>query len=296
MGKKRILIIGAGGFIGRNIFEYISSLNKYDIDCPAYPEFDAANETQVFELLSKNKYDVLIHAGVYNPRIETNIVSDEVERNLKLFINFHKYSYLYGKMIYFGSGAEYNKEFDIKCVKEEEKNNGIPNGKYGFYKYVINELIGKSKNIYNFRVFGLFGKYENWSKTFISGACCKAMYDLPITIKQNCYFDYLYINDFVKVIDWGINAELKHHEYNVVSGKRIDLITIANLVNKVTGKSLPIYVCRKGLANEYTASNERLIGEMGDIQSSSMADAIKDLYNYYCSVKDKIDMLPLLYQ
>ena len=122
------------------------------------------------------------------------------------------------------------------------------------------------------------------------------MYDLPITIKQNCFFDYLYINDFVKVIDWGINTELKHHEYNIVSGKRIDLVTIANMVKEVTHKSLPIYVCMEGFANEYTASNERLLNEMGTMQLTSMEEAIKDLYEYYCSIKDKIDILSLLYQ
>ena len=294
MNKKMILIIGSNGFIGKNIFEYLSSLNEYIIDCPTYPEFDATDEKQVYKLLSKKRYDVLIHAGVYNPRMETNLIYDEVERNLKLFIYFYNYSNMFGKMIYFGSGAEYNKDFDIKNVKEENKNNGIPKGKYGFYKTIINELIGQSKNIYNFRIFGLFGKYENWSKTFISGACCKAMYNLPITIKQNCYFDYLYIKDFVKIINWGINADLQHHEYNIVSGK--DLITIADLVNKVTNKSLPIYVCKAGLANEYTASNKRLINEMGNIQLMSMEESIKDLYGYYCSIKDEIDMLPLLYQ
>ena len=293
---KKILIVGAGGFIGKNIYEYISKLNKYEIDCPEYPGFDATNEKSVIDILSKEHYDVVIHAGVYNPRIETGLVSDEVERNLSLFLNFYKHSDLFGKMIYFGSGAEYNKDYDIVSAVEGIKPNGIPTGKYGFYKYIINELIQKSENIYNFRVFGLFGKYENWKKTFISGACCKAMHNLPITLKMNCYFDYLYINDFVKIIEWGIDSELKYHEYNVTSGKKIDLLSIANIVNKVLEKNLPIYVCQEGFAKEYTSSNRRLIEEMGTFEFTSMEESVKDLYSYYESIKDKIDIQSLLYQ
>ena len=293
---KKILIIGGSGFIGKNIKEYLLNNKSYIIDSPSHSELDVLNEQAVFNRLKSCFYDVVIHSGVYNPRLSNLVGEDEVEKNLHIFMNFYKYSNLFGKMIYFGSGAEYNKEYNIVSAEEGKFINGIPNNKYGFYKYVINELINNSKNIYNFRIFGLFGKYENWKKTFISGACCKAIYNLPLTIRQNCYFDYLYINDFLKIIDWSINVDLKKHEYNIVSGRKIDLVSIANIVNKISKKNLPIYVCKDGYANEYTASNERLINEYKDFSLTDIHESINDLYNYYLSIKDEIDIMSLLYQ
>jgi GDP-L-fucose synthase len=199
-------------------------------------------------------------------------------------------------MLYFGSGAEFDKRGEINMINEKDAGNGIPVTDYGLYKYIINNSIQHNENIYNLRVFGLFGKYENWKRTFISGACCKALKNLPITIRQNVYFDYLYIDDFCKIVKWFINHDVKHRAYNVTSGKRIDLLTISNILKEVSQKKLPIYVCKEGLANEYSASNQRLLNEMRNFTFTPMEDAIRELYVWYKNHEEDIDIYSLLYQ
>jgi len=258
---SKILIVGAGGFVGRNLKEFLGKeKNLYEIYAPASNEFDISDERAVNEQLKKQYYDVIIHAAVYNPRVGSDKdPSKELDKNLRMFFNFERYQSLYDKMLYFGSGAEFDKRGEISMIHEGDAGNGIPNTDYGLYKYIINKSIQHSNNICNLRIFGLFGKYENWKKTFISGACCKALKDLPITIKQNVFFDYLYIDDFCKIIKWFIDHDAKHKEYNVTSGNKIDLLTLADIVKKVSGKELPVYVCKEGLAKEYTASNQQLL-------------------------------------
>ncbi|WP_425806397.1 NAD-dependent epimerase/dehydratase family protein [Desulfitobacterium sp. Sab5] len=296
--KKTILLVGASGFMGRNLKEFLEKENElYDIYAPTSHEFDISDERAVKKQLEKRHYDVIIHAAVFNPRVASNKDSSkELDKNLRMFFNFERYQKLFGKMLYFGSGAEFDKRREISMINEENAGNGIPTTDYGLYKYITNRSIQHSENIYNLRIFGLFGKYENWKRTFISGACCKAVKNLPITIRQNVYFDYLYIDDFCKIVEWFINHDVRHKVYNVTSGKTINLLAIANIIKKISGKELPIYVCKEGLANEYSASNERLLKEIGSFKFLPMDEAISDLYVWYYNHKEDIDVYSLLYQ
>jgi len=295
---KKILIVGASGFMGRNLKEFLEKESgSYEIDAPNSREFDVSDELTVKEQLEKRYYDVIIHSAVYNPRVGSNRDSSkELDKNLRMFFNFERYQNLFGKLLYFGSGAEFDKREEISLINEEDAGNGIPPTDYGLYKYIINQSIQHSKNIYNLRLFGLFGKYENWKRTFISGACCKAIKGLPITISQNVYFDYLYIDDFCKIVKWLIDHNVKYKEYNITSGNRIDLLTLAEIIKKVSKKELPVYICTDGLANEYTASNQRLINEIGEFEFTSLEDAISDLFLWYQNHEDAIDLYSLLYQ
>ena len=296
--RKKLLIVGASGFIGQNLKEYLEKeKDLYEIYAPTRKEFDISDEQEVKNQLKKQYYDVIIHAVVYNPRVGSNKdASKELDKNLRMFFNFERYQSFYGKMLYFGSGAEFDKRDEISMINEDSFGNGIPETDYGFYKYIINKAIKNSENIYNLRVFGLFGKYENWRRTFISGACCKALKNIPITIRQNVYFDYMYIDDFCKIVKWFIDHDVRHRTYNITTGKKIDLISIAGMIKKISKKDIPVYVCKEGLANEYSASNQRLLNEIHSFTFSPMEDAIQDLYIWYCSRKEDIDIYSLLYQ
>lgn len=293
-----VLILGSGGFVGRNLKEYLSLYDGYKLLCPRHNELDLLDEYAVRDYLAANLPDVVINAAVCkNPKyFSSQSPMTELEQDIRMFFNLEKYSGLYGKMLYFGSGAEFDKREDISSIKEGVYKNGIPANDYGLAKYVIGRAIENSKNIYNMRLFGLFGKYENWRTTFISGACCKAIKNLPITIRQNVYFDYLYIDDFCRIIKWFVDNEPRYHSYNIASGKKIDLLTIAQSVKRLSGNDVPIYICQPGLGREYTADNTRLKNENRAFALTDFDICIENLLSYYKSISDQIDMTSLLYQ
>lgn len=291
----KILLIGGSGYIGKNIKEYLISRN-YTVVSPTSKDLDATDEVSVRNFLIRDYYDVIIHSAVdnYSSR-EYGKESKFLYNTLNMFYSFEKNKDLFGKMIYFGSGAEYDKSNDIKNVIEEDFGNNIPKDEYGFAKYIIAKQIENSNNIYNLRLFGVFGKYEHWKSKFISNACCKVLNNIPISIRQNVYFDYLWIDDLCKIVEWFINNKPKFNTYNVTTGKNIDLLTIAQIINRYNDNNFPIYVCKNGLANEYTSNNNRLLNEINGFNFTEIEESINILFDYYKHNRTDIDMYSLLY-
>ena len=59
------MLIGGSGFIGRNLKEFLEKKeDSYEIFAPASGKLDVSDEQAVKEMLEKQYYDVIIHAGV----------------------------------------------------------------------------------------------------------------------------------------------------------------------------------------------------------------------------------------
>lgn len=295
-GKKKILITGSTGFIGRNVKEYLEKNPVYRVYAPASRELDCIDEKAVQEYLEENQFDYVLHFASYgNESDEKKDATKILEYNLRMFLNFRKCSRFYGKMYYCGSGAEYDKRYDIVNVKETDIGRTIPTDQYGLMKYTVGQMIEAAENIYNFRLFGIFGKYEYYPSKFVSNICCKSLKRLPFSIRQNVYFDYLWVGDFCKMLEFFLSHKPKYHSYNMVAGDKISLREICDIVNKISFEELPVYICRDGLGREYTASNERFLEEWPDFVYTTKETAVQELYNWYKSREDMIDIYQLLY-
>ena len=286
----KILVLGSTGFIGKNIFEYLKS-RGYDVYAPNHSKIDALDEKSVLEVFDKVHYDIVLNALDRNGNDKNYF-----ENRLRMFQILAMHNDLYGKMIYFGSGAEYGRELPIHNIEESEIDRVIPKDTYGFCLQQMNNYARKSENIYNFRLFGIFGKYELWNQRFISNAICKAMNGYPITIRQDRYMDYLYIDDLCKIVEWAINNTPKFHDYNAVSGKVYSLYELAETVNHVMHTDVPIYVAKDGYFAEYTANNNRILNEITDFEIENIEVSIDKLAKWYMNNKEKIDREKLLYQ
>jgi GDP-L-fucose synthase len=293
----KILITGGSGFVGRNIREYLQCNNRgYEISAPSSRELDCLDESAVTEYLRQNSFDYVLHFATYGDSVDKKKDGTKIlEYNMRIFLNFYKNSGLYGKMYYTGSGAEFDKRGDIVSVTEEQIGQSIPVDPYGLMKYTVGQMIEKSDNIYNFRLWGIFGKYEYYPSKFISNVCCKAVKGLPLSMRRNVYFDYLWIDDFGKILQYFLHHTPQYHTYNAVSGEKISLEQICRIVIEISQKDLPILTCSEGLANEYTASNRRLINEMEGFDYTPIEDSIRQLYCWYSQHEKEIDLYQLLY-
>ncbi len=294
---QKILLTGGSGFVGKNVKEYLEQ-KKYTVYAPTSRQLDCIDENAVKEHLQSNHYDVVLHFAVYGDGKDSARDGNKIlEYNLRIFSNFAKCSDSYGKMIYTGSGAEYDKRYPIEMVKEEDlARHTIPTDQYGLMKYIVNQMIEASDNIYNLRLFGIFGKYEYWKTKFISNLCCKSLKGLPLSLRKNCYFDYLWIDDFCRMLEGFIRLEKPQYQvYNAVRGERIDLLSLARAVNEIADTRQEIIVCQEGYANEYTADNSRILKELPKMRFTDIKESVSALYSWYKLHQNEIDVYSLIY-
>lgn len=276
---KKVLLTGSSGFMGSNILPFIEK--EYQVYAPKRSELDVKNLEEVTNYLKANSFDVVIHFASPSPVRSAQFDSYDklFADSLTIFKNFYQNSSLYGKMIYSGSGAEYNKDYDIVNVREEQIGNSIPTDDYGLSKYIINNLASSSKNIYNLRIFACYGPRE-YSSKFITHCIRCCLNKEPITIRQNCYFDYLYVDDYAKYLKYFIDYDPIYHDYNAVSGKRISLVDIAEIVRKKMGSPYPVKIIQKGMNKEYTACADRIKRETGIKNLISIEAGIEKLIEW----------------
>lgn len=285
MKKISIFLTGSKGFIGRNIYEQLK--NKYLFLRPSSKELDLTDSFKVDQFFKKNKVDIIVHCACLDGSRKAPYVQDSVERNLRMFFNLVKNKKYFKQMIHFGSGAEFNKELPIKKIKEEDFGKNIPLDQYGFFKYICSNYAKNSEKILVLRLFGVYGKYEDYEIRFISNNIVNSLSNLPLTINQNAYFDYLYIDDLVKIVEFFIKNKPRHKIYNVGTGKRTDLLTIAKKINLISSKKQKIITKNKGFKNEYTCSNSLLLKEIGNFKFTDIDRGIKELYCWYDKNKTK---------
>jgi GDP-L-fucose synthase len=276
-----ILVTGGSGFIGRNIVEYLSL--KHHVLAPSHSELDLMNEHNVCDYFLSHNIDIVIHSAVKPAQRSAPDRSQILYNNTRMLFNILRDSHNFEKLIYLSSGAIYDMENYIPKMPESYFDRHVPTDEYGFSKYLSAKHIERLDNTVELRLFGVFGKYEDYSIRFISNAICKAIFDLPITIKQNRRFDYLYISDYMPILDYFINNKGKHCAYNVTPNEAIDLYSLAEKVRKISGKDLPIVVNRTGMGTEYSGDNQRLRAEIKDLDYTPIDDAIEELYLWYTS-------------
>ncbi|WP_242877601.1 NAD-dependent epimerase/dehydratase family protein [Eisenbergiella tayi] len=282
--QLKIFISGSNGFIGRNLTEYFR--DKYHVICPGSKELNLLDSEQVEFFLQKEKPDIIIHAANQNTtRNKTATPYDSLNNNLRMYYNLKRCSNLFGKMYYFGSGAEYDMRFYIPEMSENYFGKHIPEDPYGFSKYIMAQDCLQSRNIYDLVLFGVYGKYEEWERRFISNNICKNLAGESMSLNKNVNFDYLYIDDLCKIMDWFIEHVPEHKRYNVCSGGKVDLLSLAKIINQVMGKETPILINQEGWKTEYTGSNRRLLEEIGEFIFTSYEEGIKNLFNYYQTVR-----------
>src|SRR3989338_4725679 len=116
MKTKKILITGGSGFLGRNIQERLST--KYLFLAPSHHELDLTNEKSTETFLRSNKVDLVIHCANIGGTRKTTQLRDILNVNLRMFFSLVRCRKYYQKMIFIGSGAEYDKRRSLQQIRE----------------------------------------------------------------------------------------------------------------------------------------------------------------------------------
>lgn len=273
---QKVLLTGSGGFVGKNLKPFLES-KGLEVLAPRSSEYNFADLKTVQKIIADFKPDIFILAGFYG--ISTPVPPKDIyEKNLQILNNFIAESK--GKPIFtFGSGAEFDKSSDIILAGDESWANTPPADFYGRAKYLISKEIKKHTNVWNLRLFGVYGPHEVQTR-FITHAINCVLKNEPITMRQNVRFSYLEVGDLCRLVYHFLQNLPEHKFINMVPPNTVEIVELAALVNKISGANQPIIRAKEGFANEYTGKPENLLKEIPNFDFTPLETGVKKLYEF----------------
>lgn len=287
---KKILITGGDGFLARSFAEKYRKTSELIVCGRQQLELDDAQAVQTF--LRRNQFDVVIHTATYDaaPRHSDKDPSQVLEKNLRMFFNLARCRQDFGKMIYFGSGAEFAREHWTAGMAESYFDRHVPRDQYGYSKYLMTQYALRTDNIFNLRLFAVFGEYDDWRYRFISNICAQAVLGLPITVHQNSSVDFLYINDLVRIVSWFIDNEPTHPVYNVCRGMGYEFIQLAEMIRVLAGDEIDLVVDNQDIHKHYIGSNQQLLNELTGFQFTPIEHSLTQMFRWYQENKAELSV------
>jgi len=227
----KILITGGNGNIAKMIKNNLS-LPNYEITNLSRNDLNVLNQFDIEKYLNENTFDILVHTAILGGRRTKEENGDVTHNNLIMLENLLKFADRFKMIINFDSAAIYDRSSDILNRKETDIYT-IPTDYYGFSKYVIYQRSLQYNNMCNFRIFNIFHKNEEHDR-FIKSCFNAKKNNTQITIFEDKYFDFVYEDDFVKIIkyyfDNAENREKLIKTINICYEKKYKLSEIANLI------------------------------------------------------------------
>lgn len=276
----KLLITGGKGFIARSLAEQLGGAHA--VSAPGRDELDLLDAQRMAAFIKAGHFDAVLHCATYDaaPKTSTKDPARVLEYNLRMFFNLARRQGDFGRLVYFGSGAEFGREYWKPRMAEDYFDTHVPADQYGFSKYLMTKYALASENIYNLRLFGVFGKYDDWRYRFIPNLCARAALNMPLVIEQNRTMDFIGIDDLAAVAGWALTGKPRRRVYNVCSGQARDFKTLARTVLGVAGRELPVTFKAEGMGPEYTGDNAVLLSEMKGFKFRDINESVRAMYDW----------------
>ena len=272
-----ILLTGSGGFIGKNLKEYLK--DKYTLLTPRSYELNLVDESAVEKYFDENDIDFVIHCASIGGARGVQDIDTTIDDNLKMVDNILKYKNSDTRVILFGSGAMYDKSRPLHKVKETQIGEFIPHDLYGKSKMMIAQKIKDRKDVTCLNIFACYG-YGEKENRFPSYAINQVLAGENIEINQNVIFDYLFVEDMQRIVEYFITNITKDKIINITPKESVSLLEIAQAVNEFSEFKSKIIIKNSEINNEYTGDNSLLLNNIPSFQFTSIKEGLKKLYMY----------------
>lgn len=285
---KKILISGGDGFIGRHLGEWLTARADFTLLLPGQAELDLTKSDAVAACLESFQPDIIIHSATSNT-VGKGYEADVCEQNLRMFFNLVRYRPV-GCMLYtLCSCSSYNRENWVDNMREDYLGEHIPSDCQGFSKFVIASHARYIENVVTLRLFGIFGRYEDFRYKFISNTIAKRLVGLDVKLFRNAIYHYLDVEDFCRIQLRLIDEEIHSGEFNVTPDRVISLQEIIEIIDQTLAINKPYTVLTAGLGRPCTATNERLHKALPELSFTPIEDSIARLAEHYRRNVERID-------
>lgn len=239
MKNKKILILGSGSYVAQSIYPALKE--KYNVTTLSHQELDLTNLSELKKILKNDNYDFVINCAVKGGRRIKQDSGQDCYENILSQENLLACNNLYKHLIIFGSGIEYDRTKDV-FLEKEEIFRSVSTEYYGLSKYVNSRRAAQYNNIINLRIFAVFSELEHEHR-FIKTNIKNYIDKKPITIFDNQFYDFFYMEDLITVIKHFIeNPPEKYTEINCVYKEKLLLSCVARIINSLDNYEVPIII------------------------------------------------------
>ncbi len=318
MARKKVLVAGAGGFIGHHLVKFLKKKGDFirgvDIKKPEF-EKTSADEFLILDLRKKNSSELAVKGmdQVYNlaanmggigfiDSIHAQIMYDNVL--IDTFLLDAAYRQRVSKFFYASSALVYpsdkKESKKRKGLKEEDAYPASPDSEYGWEKLFIERLClayskdyGLETRIARFHnVYGTLGAYDGGREKSPAALCrkiAKAKDDEEIEVwgdgKQ--VRSYCYIDDCVEGIYRLMQSDVRE-PLNIGSNKVISINDLIDLIAKIAGKNIKKrYDLSKPQGARGRNSDNKKIKKLLDWEPSTQLDS--GFSKTYFWIKEQIE-------
>jgi nucleoside-diphosphate-sugar epimerase len=254
--RKKVLVTGAGGFIGSHVCQYLSSQNYYVIGCYKHLPMRSLVNTEyslllpsptLDTILAAEKPEFLVHCAgsasiiksIENPE---NDFHQNVHTTESLLNSIQHYSPA-TKMIFLSSGAVYGNPFQIPI---DENTPLKPISPYGYNKLSTEMLCEDYHRRYQLpitilRIFSVYG--PQLRKQLLWDIYQKFLTEPIISLSGsgNETRDFIYIDDVVKIIEKAFHhSDFSANKVNIATGTSITIKQLAMHLLKALNTSKPL--------------------------------------------------------
>lgn len=238
--KKKILITGADGFVGRHLVSHLKKEGCYKINSLSKKFCNISNLTVVKNILIKYQPNFIIHLASRTVPAIRNTKEDRLQYinttlPTKNLVDCLKYCLNLEKVIFFGTIEEYG----LAELPYSEKSIPKPLSSYGIAKlkalnYVKKKINNKIDYVW-IRPSLVFGKNDN-KKRFLGSLLYGLNFNKKIRVSINSQIrDFLYVEDlcrFIKLLILKKKINIKGNILNITAENWINMNSIFSYFSK----------------------------------------------------------------
>jgi len=217
----KIAVLGANGFLGSLLQNKLK--DDYEILPITRKTLNISDYRDVQKWLEQTKPNYIINCAISGGGASVDqFIPEHIISNINIFLNFYNSEFDF-KYINIGSGAEFNRHYDIDLAEESKILTQKPKSSYGYAKNVIARMCLTNPKFYTLRLFGCFDKSEPDIRFFKQLLAAKQFHI------RDRYFDFISADDFVKIVKFYLERDFVNlpKDINCVYNEKYMLSEIA---------------------------------------------------------------------
>jgi len=283
----KILITGATGFIGTNLYDFLSSKNYSTIGIThsqinnSFPKISLLNSTKLNSFIKKNNFDTVIHlASLIEHSDPLKILNVNYKTTLNLLKSCVKNNV--SNFIFASSHAVYGK---TRYLPIDETHITNPQTSYGISKLMGENLCKIFNNYFNLntsilRISSVYGSYQPKTKLIPKLILNSEKSKKIILHKHKNGFqimDMIHVDDVCNSILCAIKTQKNFGVYNIATGKSITVEDIAKNIKKINNSEILIKNISKN-TNHYKYNTKKTASDLKFKSKIKFEKKIEEIY------------------